>query len=152
MLALVKSDAPDPSGWKVQSDRICGHRVLCTSVPLRITAAHATDLLKEYIPAFAAAVSGSGGSSKKRNPSFSDVFEERSKDKSVGGGTCMKLRHDVAAYVSEDQYLATFGVAELGLLSGGTLQVVERLRGEWFLVWQRRFWSTNAGGVCAYSR
>ena len=53
----------------------------------------------------------------------------------------MKLRHAVAAYVSEDQYLATFGgrllgldktVAELGLLSGGILQVVERLRGGGF--------------------
>ena len=53
----------------------------------------------------------------------------------------MKLRHAVAAYVSEDQYLATIGgrllgldktVAELGLLSGGTLQVVERLRGGGF--------------------
>ena len=54
----------------------------------------------------------------------------------------MKLRHAVAAYVSEDQYLATIGdrllkldetIAGVGLLSGCTLQVVERLR--WFLVW-----------------
>ena len=53
----------------------------------------------------------------------------------------MKLRHAVAACVSEDQYLATIGgrllgldktVAELGLLSGGTLQVVGRLRGGGF--------------------
>ena len=54
----------------------------------------------------------------------------------------MKLRHDVAAYVSEDQYLASIGgrllgldktIAELGLLSGGTLQVVERLAKEVFV-------------------
>ena len=73
----------------------------------------------------------------------------------------MKLRHAVAACVSEEQYLAIIGgrllgfdrtVAELGLLFGGTLQVVERLRGGFSLVWQRRFWSTHAGGVCAYSR
>ena len=59
----------------------------------------------------------------------------------------MKLRHAVAAHVSKDQYLATIGggllgpdktVAELGLLSGGTLQVVGRLRGGGF--------STGKGG------
>ena len=58
-----------------------------------------------------------------------------------------KLRHAVAAHVAEDQHLATFGgrlleldkaVAELGLLSGGTLQVVGRLRGSGF--------STSKGG------
>ena len=53
----------------------------------------------------------------------------------------MKLRHAVAAYVNEDQYLATIGgkllgldktIAEMGLLSCCTLQVVERLRGGGF--------------------
>ena len=60
----------------------------------------------------------------------------------------MKLRHAVAAHVTENQYLATNGgrllgldktVAELGLLSGGTLQVVERLRRSGFSSGKRGF-------------
>ena len=65
----------------------------------------------------------------------------------------MKLRHAVVAHVSEDQYLATVGgrllgldktVAELGLLSGSTLQVVEKLSGSGFSTGKGGFWATCA--------
>ena len=75
---------------------------LCTDKEGTITGAHAMDLFKESITEclpvptslddlrsrqqFFGSVGGS--SSKKRNPSFSAFFlEERSKDKSIGGGT-----------------------------------------------------------------
>ena len=73
----------------------------------------------------------------------------------------MKLRHAVAAHVGEDQYLATIGgrllgldktVAELGLLSGGTVQATP---GEWQcnMCHATRCWGTrNTCYRCGYPR
>ena len=61
---------------------------LCANKEGSITAAHAMDLLREYITeCLPVRMSLDGSSSKKRNPAFSAVFEERSKDTSIGGGT-----------------------------------------------------------------
>ena len=78
---------------------------------------------------------------RKGTPRFQLFLKKDQKTNLLVVEPGMKLRHAVAAYVNEDQYLATTGgrllgldktVAELGLLSGGTLQVVERLRGGGF--------------------
>ena len=75
---------------------------------------------------------------RKGTPRFQLFLKKDQKTNFLMVEPGVKLRHAVAPHVSEDQYLATIGgrllgldrtVAELGLLSGGTLQVVERLRG-----------------------
>ena len=173
-LVFGKGDAPDPSGWKVQNDGSPSHRVLCTCVPLHRQRGYYHCRSWCIIKCLPVPMSLDDKHSRQQFPEASVAAARKGtprlqlflkKDQEtillvVEPG--MKLRHAVA-YVSEDQYLATIGgrllgldktVAELGLLSGGTLQVVERLR-VWFLVWQRRFWSSphasgkhEAGAPC----
>ena len=130
---------------------------LCANKEGTITAAHVTDLSKDYITACLPEPmslddlrsrqqlrDASVAAARKGTPRFlpSPVFQlflkKDQKTKKLMVELGMKLRLAVAAHVSGDQFLATIGgrllgldktVAELGLLSGGTLQVVERLRG-----------------------
>ena len=150
--------------WQPSPLYLCS---FCANKEGTITAAHVTDLSKDYITACLPEPmslddlrsrqqlrDASVAAARKGPPRIQLFLKRDQKTKILMVEPGMTLRHAVSAHASENQYLATIGgrllvldktVAELQLLSGGTLQVVERLRGRWFLVWQGRFWSTYAG-------
>ena len=103
----------------------------CLPVPMSLDDQHSLQLAEASVAAAAC----------KGSPRFHLFLKKDQKTLLLVVEPGMKLRHAVAAYVNEDQYLATIGgrlvgldktIAELGLLSGCTLQVVERLRGGGF--------------------